>query len=85
MTERVVGTVTHYWSGLGVAGVEVSGDLSIGDTIRVVGHTSDFTQVVDSIQIDHKNVESAKPGDSIGLGVQERARVHDQVLVVTPD
>lgn len=85
MTEHVVGTVTHYWSGLGVAGIELSGDLSVGDTIHVVGHTSDFTQVVDSIQIDHQNVESAKPGDSIGLGVQERARVHDEVLVVTPD
>jgi len=85
MAEQVVGAVSHYWGGLGVAGIDLSGDLKVGDTIRILGHTSDFTQTVDSIQIEHETVEMAKAGDPIGIRVKERARVHDQVLVVTPD
>lgn len=82
MAERLVGTVTHYWGDLGVAGLDLTGDLAVGDTIHVVGHTTDFTQPVDSIQIDHRNVESAAAGDPVGIKVAERARVHDEVYVV---
>ncbi len=85
MAEQLVGTVSHYYGELGVAGIELSGELKVGDTIHVLGHTSDFTQTVDSIQIEHETVESAKAGDPIGVKVNERARVHDQVFVVTPD
>ena len=84
MAERLVGTVSHYYGNLGVAGVELSSDLRVGDTIHIVGHTSDFKQTVDSIQIENQTVESASAGDPIGVKVNERARVHDQVLVVTP-
>lgn len=85
MAEHFAGTVVHYWGGPGVAGIELSSELKVGDTIRVLGHTSDFTQTVDSIQIDHETVESAEAGASIGVKVKQRARVNDQVLVVTPD
>ncbi len=85
MAEHLVGNVVHYWGGPGVAGIELSSALKVGDTIRVVGHTSDFTQTVDSIQIEHETVGAAEAGASIGVKVKGRARVHDQVLVVTPD
>ena len=85
MAEQLVGTVSHYWGDIEVAGIELTGELKVGDTIHVLGATSDFTQTVDSIQIEHETVESAKAGDSIGLKVTERTRVHDQVLVVTAD
>lgn len=85
MVEHLVGTVSHYWGRLGVAGIELSSELEVGDTIHILGHTSDFAQAVDSIQIEHETVESAKVGESIGVKVKERARVHDQVLVVTSD
>ncbi len=85
MAEHLVGTVSHYWGGLGVAGIELSSELKAGDRIHIVGHTSDFTQTVDSIQVEHEVVESAKAGESIGVKVNERARVHDQILVVTLD
>ena len=85
MAEHLVGTVSHYWGRLGVVGIELSSELNVDDTIHILGHTSDFTQTVDSIQIEHETVESAKAGESIGVRVSERARVHDQVLVVTPD
>ncbi|MCH7844896.1 MAG: translation elongation factor-like protein [Acidobacteria bacterium] len=85
MAEHLVGTVSHYWDRLEVAGIELSDELEVGDTIHILGHTSDFTQTVDSIQIEQETVESAKAGDSIGVKVNERVRVRDQVLVVTPD
>lgn len=85
MAEHLVGTVSHYYGELKVVGIELSGELKVGDTIHVLGHTSDFTQTVDSIQIEHEAVESAKAGDPVGVKVIERARVHDQVLVVEPD
>ena len=85
MVEHVVGTVSHYYGKLGVAGIDLSSELKVGDTIHILGHTSDFTQTVDSIEIENQTVESGKAGDPIGVKVKERARVHDQVLVVTPD
>ena len=85
MAERLVGIVSHYYREVGVAGIELSSELKVGDTIHILGHTSDFTQTVDSIQIEHVAVESAKAGEPIGVKVTERARVQDHVLIVTPD
>jgi putative protease len=85
MAERLVGTVSHYYGNLGVAGIELIGELNVGDRIHIAGHTSDFTQTVASMQIDHRDVDSGKAGDPIAIEVTDRARVHDQVYVVTPD
>ena len=84
MTETRIGTVTHYYGHLHVAGVTITdSELHTGDTIRVKGHTSDFEQKVESMEIDHEAVEVARPGDQIGLMVIEHAREHDTVYVVT--
>ena len=86
MGETEIGRVTHYFSKIGVAALEItSGELKIGDTIHIKGHTSDFTTTVESIQIEHDQVQVAKVGDSIGIKVPDHAREHDQVFVVTPD
>ncbi len=85
MAEHVVGTVSHYYGKLEVAGIELSDELKLGDTIHILGHTTDFTQTIASIQIEHEKVESAKAGDPAAVKVNERARIHDQVFVVTPD
>ena len=83
MAETRVGTVTHYYNHIHVAGVMITdGELREGDTIHVKGHTSDFEQKVESMQIDHEAVEVAKPGDQIGLTVIEHAREHDIVYIV---
>lgn len=82
MSEVKVGTVSHYYGKIGVAGIELEGEIRVGDTVHILGHTSDFTQKVDSIEIDHQKVESAGPGDSIGLALVERARVHDEVFLL---
>lgn len=84
MTERKIGTVTHYYNHLHVAGVTITdGELHNGDTIHIKGHTSDFEQKVESMQIDHAAVDTAKPGDEIGLTVIEHAREHDTVYAVS--
>jgi putative protease len=84
MTETRIGTVTHYYNHLHVAGVTITdGELHKGDTIHVVGHTSDFEQKVDSIEIDHEAVEVARSGEQIGLGIIEYVRENDAVYRVT--
>ncbi len=86
MAEQLIGTVTHYFGKAQVAAIKITdGQLDVGDTIHVLGHTSDFTQTIDSMQIDRVAVESAKVGDEIGIRAVEHAREHDQVFRVTPD
>jgi len=78
--------VTHYFAKAQVAGIDITdGELHVGDTIHVVGHTSNFTQQVGSMQINRAPVEVAKVGDQIGIQVIEHAREHDQVYRVVPD
>ena len=77
--EKEIGKVTHYFTKIGVAGIDLTDNLNAGDNIHVKGHTSDFTQSVDSMQIDNESVEKAGKGDSIGLKVPEHAREGDTV------
>ena len=75
-----IGIVTHYYSHLTVAIVQLeTGKLRVGDFIHIKGHTSDFSQPVESIEIDHAHVSEARPGQSFGLRVKEHAREHDVV------
>ncbi|HUU81867.1 MAG TPA: EF-Tu/IF-2/RF-3 family GTPase [Phycisphaerae bacterium] len=86
MAEQIVGTVTHYFGKAQVAGIKITeGELKVGDTIHVLGHTSDFTQTIESMQIDRAPVETAKVGDEIGIKVPEHVREHDKVYRVAPD
>ena len=86
MAERLIGVVTHYFGKANVAAVKITDDqLNVGDTIHIVGHTSDFTQQIESMQVDRAPVESAKVGDEIGIQVIEHAREHDEVYRVVPD
>jgi putative protease len=75
--------VTHYFSKIGVAAIELTQDtLVVGDTIHIKGHTSDFTQKVDSMQIDGVSVPEATVGQSVGLKVAGHTREHDTVYKV---
>lgn len=82
MSETKVGTVSHWYGEISVAGIDVEDTIRVGDTIHIVGHTSDFTQAVESMQIDGADVEEAKAGDSIGIKAVEHARVGDDVFRV---
>ena len=86
MAEVKVGKVTHYFGHLDVAAIELTdGELAVGDTVHIVGHTSDFTEAVESIQIEHERVEKAGVGQSVGIKVVQKAREHDEVFKVVPD
>ena len=83
MAEVELGKVTHYFGKIGVAAIEITQDsLVVGDTIRIKGHTSDFNQKVDSMQIDGQPVDEATVGQSVGIKVAEHAREHDTVYKV---
>jgi len=85
MGEEAIGKVMDYFGKIGVAGVQVTtGTLSVGDTIRIKGHTTDVTQVVGSIQLEHQSVQKAEAGQAIGIMVKERVRRGDGVWKVTP-
>lgn len=74
-----IGRVTHFFTKISVAVVELSGALTVGDTILVKGPTTDLEQVVDSMQIEHENIGKAEAGQSIGLKVEQRVREGDLV------
>ena len=83
MSETKIGTVTHYFTHLHVAAVEIEdGELHIGDMIHIKGHTSDFIQKVDSMEFEHVSTDLAKPGDNVGIAMDEYTREHDSVYVV---
>jgi len=71
MADKPVGKVTHYYDKINVAVLELDRALKVGDTIKIVKGDTEFTQTIDSMQIDRKEVKSAKKGDSIGLKVDQ--------------
>ena len=83
MAEQEIGFISHYFGKISVAVVELTGDLNVGDEIHIKGHTTDITMKVDSMQVDHNNVEKAASGDSIGMKVPEIVRKQDKVFKVT--
>jgi putative protease len=77
--KKLIGKITHYFSKIGVAVVELSDDIRVGDRIRIEGATTSFEQVVESMEIDNAKVERATQGQAIGLKVTGKVRPHDLV------
>lgn len=72
---KLIGKITHYFGNIGVAVIELSKTLKVGESIRIVGgEATDFTQEIKSMEIDHEKAKTAKAGDSIGLKVDEKVR-----------
>jgi putative protease len=71
---KLIGKITHYFGNIGVAVIELSDKLKVGDTIRIVGGETDFSQEVDSMEIEHQKINEAKKGDSVGLKVDQKVR-----------
>ncbi len=81
MEERI-GVVEDYYAKISVIAVKLEGELKVGDKIHIIGHTTDFVQTVDSMQMEHKQVDVAKKGDSVGIKVEQRCRKGDVVYKV---
>lgn len=77
-----IGTITHYFNRIGVAVLQLSDAIQVGDTISIVGHCTEFTQKVESLEIDHQKVSSAGPGDDVALKAWDYVRKGDEVFKV---
>ena len=83
MAELEIGTITDFFARPVVAAVELTGELKVGDKIRIHGHTTDMEFVVASMQINNKDVAAAKAGDAVGLKVTDKVRHGDKVFKLT--
>jgi hypothetical protein len=79
--EKVLGKIEHYFDKISVAAISVRAPFKVGDVIHIKGHTTDFYQRVDSMQIEHQSVTKVKKGDDIGIKVKEFVRGHDLVYL----
>lgn len=82
MEEKEIGEVVKYFAKIEVAAIELKAPVSIEDTLHFKGHTTDFTQVIESMQIENQSVERAEKGASIGIKTKERVRPNDLVYKV---
>lgn len=81
--EKRIGVVTHYFGKITVAIIKIEKEgLKVGDTVHIKGRTSDFTQEVQSMELEHKAIQKAKVGESIGIKASEHAREGDVVYKV---
>ena len=83
MPEVEIGQVSDFFARPIVAGIELTGTVKVGDSIHIVGHTTDLEFTIESMQINNTNVEQAKAGDAIGIKVSDRVRRGDKVYKIT--
>ncbi len=82
-SEEAIGTVTHYYSHLGVAVIQINkGALKTGATIHIKGHVTDFSQSVESMEYEHQHIDQASAGQTVGIKVKDPAREHDIVFLM---
>jgi putative protease len=77
--EKPLGEVTHFYSHLSVAVIKVLAPLSVGDTVKIKGATTNFEQAIGSMQVEHAQVQTAKKGMLIGMKVDKKVREGDLI------
>ena len=82
MTGKRVGKVTHYFDHLNVAVLALTENIRVGETLHFLGHSTDFKQQVTSLQIEHKAVETAKPGEDVAMKVDQRVHPNDAIFKI---
>ncbi len=86
MAEKKIGEVVKFFAKPSVAAVHITdGEVQVGDSIKFSGHTTEFTDVIQSMEVDNQQVQKATAGQSIGLKVSDRVRPGDEVFKVIPD
>jgi len=83
MPEKEIGIIEHYYGHISVGIIKLADGLKVGEQIHVKGGSSDFTQIVSSMQIEHVNLSEAKVGDAIGIKIEQKVRPGDKVYKVT--
>jgi putative protease len=82
MADKEIGKVTHFFDKINVAVLSLNGKIQVGDKLHFMGHSSDFEQEVDSLQIDHEPVKAAKKGDNVAIKVAQPVHPNDKVIKV---
>ncbi len=85
MSGTQIGQITHYFDHINVAALDLMEPIRVGDTIHILGHSTDFQQKVTSLQIEHQEVEEAKPGDDVGMKVIQKVHAHDKIFKLTDE
>ncbi len=80
--EKLIGKITHYFSGINVGIVELTDAFSVGEKIHIKGASTDFEQTVSSMQIDRQDISAAKTGDAIGIKIDQKVREGDMVYKI---
>ena len=80
--KHLVGKVSHYFTNIGVAVIDLEAPLNAGDLIKVEGATTDLLQTVESMQVEHKQVAAGKKGDAVGMKMKDRVRGGDNVYKI---
>jgi putative protease len=78
-----IGEITHYFDHINVAALTLTAPLRVGDSIHILGHSTDFKQEVTSLRIENQSVSEAKPGDDVGMKVVQKVHSHDKVFKLT--
>ena len=85
MSGAQIGTITHFFDHISVAVLALTEKLHVGETIHILGHSTDFKQEITSMQIEHKEVTEAKPGDDVAVKMTQRVHPNDKVFKITGD
>lgn len=83
MADTKVGTISHYFDKIGVAVVEVLAPIKVGDTIKISGSKGEFTMPIESMQVEHEQVDDAKKGNEVGMKVSQAVEKGDEVYKVS--
>ncbi len=83
MSENRIGKVTHYFDRISVAVLQLTDKLRVGDKVHFLGHSTDFEQEVNSMQIEHQNVNEATPGQDVAIKVNQKVHPNDGVFKIT--
>ena len=82
MMKKEIGTITHWYDKIGVAVIKLTADLKAGDTIKIKRGDEEFEETISSLQIDHKDVESAKKGDDAAIKLSQKVKEGSSVCIV---
>ena len=83
MSGKEIGKVTHFFDHISVAVLALMDPIKVGDTLHFLGHSTDFKLEVTSMQIEHKEVQTAKKGDDVAIKVPQRVHPNDKVFKLT--
>lgn len=81
--EKLIGHITHYFNKISVAIVELKDKIKIGDRIKIKGKNREFEQIVNSLQVEHKDVKEANKGETVGMKVENKVKEGDEVYLIT--